>query len=55
MPVTFRKLAKVKTISEWKGVEILELNVQPDHVHLACNMPPKLSVSVRILEIRFAG
>jgi putative transposase len=36
---------KVKTISEWKGVEVLELNVQPDHVHLVCNIPPKLSVS----------
>lgn len=28
-----------------KEVEILELNVQPDHVHLVCSIPPKVSVS----------
>ena len=36
---------KIKTISEWKEVEVIELNVQPDHVHLVCSIPPKLSVS----------
>lgn len=29
----------------WKDVEILELSIQPDHVHLVCSIPPKLSVS----------
>ena len=26
-------------------VEVLELNVQPDHVHLAVSIPPKYAVS----------
>ena len=29
----------------WKDVEIPELSVQVDHVHLVCSIPPKLSVS----------
>jgi putative transposase len=36
---------RIKAICEWKEVEVLELNVQPDHVHLVCSIPPKLSVS----------
>ena len=36
---------KIRTISAWKEVEIIELNVQPDHIHLVCSIPPKLSVS----------
>jgi putative transposase len=36
---------KIRTICEWKEVEVIEMNVQPDHVHLVCNIPPKLSVS----------
>ncbi len=36
---------RIKAISQWKEVEVLELNVQPDHVHLVCSIPPKLSVS----------
>lgn len=36
---------KIRTISQWKEVEVLELNIQPDHVHLVCSIPPKLSVS----------
>ena len=27
------------------GCEIVELNVQPDHVHLLVKVPPKLSIS----------
>ncbi|MEM9997984.1 MAG: IS200/IS605 family transposase [Bacteroidota bacterium] len=34
-----------RLICAWKEVEVLELNVQPDHVHLVCSIPPKLSVS----------
>jgi putative transposase len=36
---------KIRVISQWKEVEVLELNIQPDHVHLVCSIPPKLSVS----------
>jgi len=36
---------KVRTICGWKEVEVLEMNVQPDHVHLVCSIPPKMGVS----------
>ena len=35
----------IRAISQWKDVEVEELNVQPDHVHLVCSIPPKYSVS----------
>ncbi|PHN05114.1 transposase [Flavilitoribacter nigricans] len=35
----------MKTICEWKNVEILELSVQRDHVHIVCFISSKLSVS----------
>ncbi|MFY9307611.1 MAG: IS200/IS605 family transposase, partial [Bacteroidia bacterium] len=36
---------KIRTICAWKEVEVIELNIQPDHVHLVCSISPKLSVS----------
>jgi putative transposase len=27
------------------GCEVVELNIQPDHVHLICMAPPKVSIS----------
>jgi putative transposase len=35
----------IRTLCEWKEVEVMELSVQADHVHLVCSIPPKLSVS----------
>lgn len=35
----------LKTICGWKGVEIIEGEVCPDHVHLLLSIPPKMSVS----------
>ena len=32
-------------LCEWKKLEILEMNVQEDHVHLLLSIPPKFSVS----------
>ena len=32
-------------LCEWKGVEVIELNVQIDHIHLIISIPPKVSVS----------
>ena len=32
-------------LCQWKEDEVMELNVQPDHIHLVCSIPPKLSVS----------
>ena len=35
----------IRTFTEQKGCEIVELNVQIDHVHLLVFIPPKVSVS----------
>ena len=35
----------MRMFCQWKGVEILELNVQIDHVHVICSVPPKVSIS----------
>lgn len=32
-------------LCKYKGVEILEGNMMPDHVHLLISIPPKISVS----------
>ena len=34
-----------RVLCAWKGVEVMELSVQADHVHLVCSIPPKLAVS----------
>ena len=36
----------IKMLCEWKGSEVIELNIQVDHVHLVVSIPPKVSVSV---------
>ena len=33
-------------LCEWKGVEIIEGEVCPDHIHMLVSIPPKMSVSV---------
>ena len=35
----------LRTLCVWKGVEIIEGEVCPDHIHLLVKIPPKLSVS----------
>ncbi|MDM8536577.1 IS200/IS605 family transposase [Desulfobacterales bacterium HSG17] len=35
----------IRAFSEQKGCEIIELNVQIDHVHLLTMVPPKVSIS----------
>ena len=35
----------LRMLCEWKGVEIMEMNVQIDHVQLVSSIPPKVSVS----------
>ncbi len=35
----------IRSICEWKSIEIMELNVREDHVHAVVNIPPKLSIS----------
>ena len=35
----------IKELCQWKGVEIIEGEMAVDHVHLLLSIPPKLSVS----------
>jgi putative transposase len=35
----------IRMLCERKGVEVIELNVQIDHVHIVCSIPPKVSIS----------
>lgn len=35
----------IRLLSEWKGCEVIELNIQSDHIHLVISIPPKVSVS----------
>ena len=37
--------AILRELCRWKGVEILEAEVCPDHVHMLLEIPPKMSVS----------
>lgn len=36
----------IRMLCEWKRCEIIEMNVQIDHIHLVVSIPPKVSVSV---------
>ena len=36
---------KSRTICDMKKIEILELTIKPDHIHMVAIIPPKLSVS----------
>jgi putative transposase len=35
----------IRQLCEWKKVEILEGNIQHDHIHLVLSVPPKYSIS----------
>ena len=35
----------LRELCEWKGVNIIEEEICPDHVHMLVEIPPKLSVS----------
>ncbi|HHE6471356.1 TPA: IS200/IS605 family transposase [Providencia rettgeri] len=37
---------KIYILYNMKDCEVLELNVQPEHVHLVIMIPPKLSISM---------
>jgi len=37
---------KIRSVCEWKRVEILEMTIMPDHIHMvAIIIPPKLAIS----------
>ena len=35
----------IRKLCEWKGVEIIEAETCPDHIHMLVSIPPKISVS----------
>jgi len=35
----------IRMLCEWKRIEILELNVMEDHIHMIIESPPRLSIS----------
>ena len=35
----------LRKLCQWKGVEIIEEEILPDHVHLILSIPPKYSIS----------
>ena len=35
----------LRQLCEWKGIEIIEAEVCPDHIHMLISIPPKYSVS----------
>ena len=35
----------LRQLCEWKGVEIIEAEICPDHVHMLVSIPPKYSVA----------
>lgn len=37
--------AILRKLCEFKGVEIIEANLCPDHIHMLVSIPPKISVS----------
>ena len=35
----------IRTLCQWKGVEVIEGEVCPDHIHMLVSIPPKMSVA----------
>ena len=35
----------IRTLCQWKGVEGIEGEICPDHIHLLLSIPPKMSIS----------
>ena len=35
----------LRTLCKWKGVEVIEGEICPDHIHMLVSIPPKMSVS----------
>ncbi len=38
-------LKDIPMLLEWKSSEMIEMNIQKDHVHLIVSVPPKISIS----------
>jgi len=35
----------LRMLCEWRSIEILEMNVKEDHIHIILSIPPRLSIS----------
>ena len=35
----------IQMLLEWKSCELIEMNIQMDHIHLIVSIPPKISIS----------
>lgn len=35
----------IRALCQWKGVDIIEGEVCPDHIHLLLSIPPQMSIS----------
>ena len=35
----------LRMLCEWRNIEILEMNVKEDHIHMILSIPPRLSIS----------
>ena len=40
----------LRKLCEWKGVEVLNAEACPDHIHMLLSIPPKYSVSKQLEE-----
>lgn len=38
-------LNDIQMLLEWKSCELIEMNIQIDHIHLIVSVPPKISIS----------
>ena len=43
--------AILRELCKWKGINIIEAYVCPDHVHMLLEIPPKMSVSTLLFTI----
>ena len=54
--IIYRKIKEdigkiLRKLCEDKGVEIIDANACPDHIHMLVSIPPKLSVSSKLYGI----
>ncbi len=35
----------LRTLCQWKGIEVIEGEIRPDHIHMLVSIPPKMSVA----------
>ncbi len=45
----------LRKLCQWKGVEIIEGEICPDHIHMLVSIPPKMSVSGFMVFQRFGN